>query len=54
MKDGALPDMQVKIALIHGRRIQERKGEYTIKWNKWTLAVSIGPCFLVLKTAYRD
>jgi hypothetical protein len=54
MTERYLPDAQVVIALRHGRKIQQKKGEYIIKWNRWTLAVSVGSCFLVLKTAYRD
>lgn len=54
MAERYLPDAQVAVALRDGQKIQRKKGEYIIKWNRWTLAVSIGSCFLVLKTAYRD
>lgn len=46
-----LPDNQVKSALIDGKKIKDKKGEFTIKWKKWTLKVSQGKCFLVLQTA---
>lgn len=54
MEERYLPDAQVVTALRDGRKSQEKKGEYLIKWNKWTLSVSVGSCFLVLQTAYRD
>jgi hypothetical protein len=49
-----LPDEQVARALREGERKQERKGEYLVKWNKWTIKVAVGTCFLVLVTAFRD
>ncbi|MGC1928249.1 MAG: hypothetical protein WA667_04695 [Candidatus Nitrosopolaris sp.] len=54
MRERYLPDAQVSTALRDGEKIQKKKGEFIIRWNRWNLAVSIGNCILVLKTAYRD
>jgi hypothetical protein len=49
-----LPDEQVAFALRYGDRVQQSKGEYLVFWNKWTLRVSVGNCFLVLISAFRE
>jgi hypothetical protein len=38
--------------LWDGHKIQQRKGEYIVKWNKWSLVGSVGSCFLLLKIEY--
>jgi hypothetical protein len=48
-----LADQQVLDALEKGERIRQKEDDYLIKWNRWRLAVSIGRCSLVLKTAFR-
>ena len=54
MQEKHLPRDQVNDALIDGIKIQERKGEYEVNWKKWTLKVSMGRCFLFLRTAIRN
>ena len=54
MEQRFLSDDQVKLALIEGNKIQEKKGEYTVRWKKWTFKVSQGNCFLILQTACRS
>lgn len=54
MQQRFLPDSQVALALRDGNKIEEKKGEFTIKWNKWTLKISQGNCFLTLQTAIRS
>jgi len=48
-----LPEDQVAKALREGNKIRDEKGEYSIKWNKWCLKVSVGECFVYLWTAFR-
>ena len=48
MMDRSLRDAQVKMALNDGERIQKKKGEYDVKWNKWTIAVFTGNCVSLL------
>ncbi len=54
MQQRSLPPTQVEIALKDGKRIQQRKGVYLVKWKKWTLSVVVFPCTLMLNTAYRE
>ena len=54
MQERYLPHEQVDVALKEGRKIQERKGEYLVKWNRWTISVSVGSCHLILNTAFRN
>jgi len=39
---------------MEGDKIKEKKGEYPVKWKKWTIKVSQGNCFLILQTACRS
>lgn len=54
MSERHLPDEQIEIALINGSKIQESKGEYRINWNRWTIKVTIGTCFVYLWTAFKN
>ena len=53
IRDRFLPEDQVFAALINGKKIKEKRGEYTVLWNGWTIIVSQGNCFLTLQTAFR-
>jgi len=52
MKEKHLPKNQVEDALKVGKKIEEKKGEFEIRWNSWTLKVSQRECFLHLRTAF--
>ena len=53
MSERHLPREHVEKALEHVDRIREKNQTFKIKWNKWTLLVDVGECFLTLKTAIR-
>ena len=53
MSERHLPREHVEKASEHGDRIREKNQTFKIKWNKWTLLVDVGECFLTLKTAIR-
>ena len=52
MSQRHLPEDQVAKALTEGSKIKDEKGEYSIRWNKWCLKVSIGQCFVFLWTVF--
>lgn len=52
MNDRYLPPNQIKIALKEGKKIETKKNEYQVRWEKWEIVVSLRRCFLYLRTAY--
>jgi len=54
MSQRFLPFDQVREALKDGDKSMQKKGEYKVKWKRWTIEVSMEPCFLYLWTAYLD
>lgn len=54
MDERSLPFAHVDEALINGDKINTGARDYNVRWNKWTLKVSLGKCVLYLWTAYLD
>ena len=47
-----LPKNQVIAALKEGSKDEEKKKEYKIRWKTWILKVSLGDCFIYMRTAH--
>ncbi len=47
-----LPKQDVKEALKDGKKTEESKNEYAVKWKSWTLRVTRQTCFIYLRTAF--
>ena len=41
-------------AFKYGRKTTEQKNEYRVSWNGWAVKASLGRCFVVLRTVYRE
>ena len=54
MHERCLPEDHIDEALKHGRKTMEQKNEYKVSWNGWVVKVSLGRCFVFLRTVYRE
>jgi len=52
MRARSLPAEQVREALKDGKKVMEKKNEYSIRWNDWTIKASVQTCFVYLRTAF--
>ena len=54
MRERHLPLNHIEEALLYGDKITEAEKTYRVRWNKWTIVVVVGRCFVYLLTAYLE
>lgn len=52
MRGRFLDKNQAIAALREGSKEEEKKNEFKIRWKTWILKVSLGDCFIYMRTAH--